>query len=116
MPKTTDSKEVVLHFLDALNSEDFDTVKTLLADDMTFDGVMGKRDGADAYVDDMRKMKFKYELIKAFSDGHDVCVLYNINMGKGDPIYSAGWYTVKYGKIKTFKVVFDPRPLLEDKK
>jgi hypothetical protein len=115
MPKTSEPKDIVLSFLDALNTEDFETVRSLLADDMTFDGVMGKRDGADAYVGDMQKMKFKYELIKAFADGNDVCVLYNIDMGKGDPIYSAGWYTVKYGKIKTFKVVFDPRPLLDKK-
>jgi hypothetical protein len=45
---------------------------------------MGTRHGADAYFADMGKMKFKYEIKKTFADG----------------------------KIREFRVLFDPRPLL----
>jgi len=35
-------------------------------------------------------------------------------MGK-ETIFSCGWYQLSGGKISTFKVVFDPRPVLEAK-
>jgi hypothetical protein len=61
----------------------------------------------------MKKMKFKYDIKKTFVDGeNDVCLFYDINMG-GVTIFSCGWYHLEKGKIKSFKVIFDPRPLLE---
>lgn len=105
------AKDTVLHFLKALNGEDFEQAGTYLSESVHFDGVMGQRDGAAAYMADMTKMKFKYEVLKAFEDENDVCVLYNIDMGGGQPIYTAGWYHLAYGKIKNIKVVFDPTPL-----
>ena len=110
-PKVSQEKEVVLTFLDALNNEDFKTVRQYLNDDMVFNGVLGHREGADTYVDDMRKMRFKYRILKAFADGDDVCVLYDIDMGD-KTIYTAGWYKVRDNKIKSLRVVFDPRPIV----
>lgn len=114
----TTPKEIVSHFLKALNAEDFDTAATLLADDMVFDGVMGKRNGAESYLADMKKMKFKYDVHKTFENENDVCVLYDIDMSGKATIFTCGWYHIHRGKIKNLKVVFDPRPLLEgaDKK
>ncbi len=110
-PKVSQEKDVVLSFLEALNNEDFKTVRQYLSDDMVFDGVLGHREGADTYVDDMRKMKFKYKVLKAFADEDDVCVLYDINMS-GTTIFTAGWYKVHDNKIKSLRVVFDPRPII----
>ena len=111
------SKEVVLSFLKSLNAEDFKTARDYVNDNMTFDGVLGSRNGADAYFKDMSKMKFKYEIEKAFSDGDDVCMLYDINMS-GTKIFTCGWYHLENGKISSLKVVFDPRSVLKasDKK
>jgi len=109
--RVSQEKEVVLSFLDALNNEDFKTVRHYLSEDMVFDGVLGHREGADTYVDDMKKMKFKYKVLKAFADEGDVCVLYDINMS-GEKIYTAGWYKVQDNKIRSLRVVFDPRPIL----
>ena len=108
------AKDIVLNFLSGLNTEDFETAKTFLADDMKFDGVMGKRDSAESYIGDMKKMKFKYDIQKVFEDGNDVCVLYNINMSEKANIFTCGCYQLNDGKIKELKVVFDPRPLLKD--
>ncbi len=111
-PHLKDAKELVLSFINALNKEDFETAKTCLQDDMVFDGVMGTRHDAETYMKDMAKMRFKYDVKKAFADGNDVCIMYDINM-QGPVIFSCGWYKVEEGKIKSFRVVFDPRPLLE---
>jgi len=109
--KTSQEKEVVLTFLDALNNEDWKTARHYLSDDMVFDGVLGHREGADIYVDDMSKMKFKYKILKAFAEGDDVCVLYDIDMS-GITIFTAGWYKVRDNQIKSLRVVFDPRPIV----
>jgi limonene-1,2-epoxide hydrolase len=110
-PRVSQEKEVVLDFLDALNSEDFKTARHYLSDDMVFDGVLGHREGADIYIEDMKKMRFKYRILKPFADGDDVCVLYDIDMS-GETIYTAGWYKVRDNKIKSLRVVFDPRPIV----
>jgi len=110
----TDSaaKVAVLSFIEALNKEDFSAARLFLAGDMKFEGVMGSRDGADNYIADMQRMKFKYDIKKTFADGEDVCLLYDINMGAAT-LFCSGWYKVTDDKITWFKVVFDPRPLLE---
>lgn len=106
--------EVVTAFLKALNEEQFDQARQYASDDIQFEGVMGSRDGADAYFADMEKMKLKYHIRRIFSDGNDVAVFYDINMG-GKTIFASGWYHVNDTKISWFKVLFDPRPLLDKK-
>lgn len=113
MATNKSSKEIVTVFLNALNEEDFEEAAVYLADDMTFDGVMGKRNGSESYISDMKKMKFKYDIQKIFEEGNDVCVLYDIDMSGKAKIFTCGWYHLAYGKIKKLKVIFDPRPLLQ---
>lgn len=105
------AKAVVLKFIQALNEEDFQLARTLLAEDMHFNGVMGERDGADVYIADMKKMKLKYDIHKVFADSNEVCLWYNIQM-QDQHILSSGWYKLEEEKIKSLQVIFDPRPLL----
>jgi len=112
MPITANSKQTVLSFIKSLNEEDFDAARKCANDDMKFIGVMGTRNGADAYFKDMAKMKLKYDVQKVFADGHDVCLWYDIDMS-GQKVFSSGWYHIENHKISWFKVLFDPRPLLE---
>lgn len=107
-----DAKDIVLTFINALNAEDFDTAKSCVRDDLIFEGVLGTRNGAAAYFKDMEKMRLKYKIKKAFQDGDDVCLLYDINMS-GTDVFTCGWYQLEDGKIKSLKVVFDPRPVLQ---
>lgn len=109
---TTPSTATVLRFINALNEEDFETACDCVTDDLTFTGVMGVRNGADAYFNDMKRMKLKYNIRKVFGDDNDVCLWYDIVMDN-KPILSSGWYQLEKGRIKSFQVVFDPRPLLE---
>lgn len=106
------AKYIVLKFIESLNREYFDAAHELLAKDMTFEGVLGSRNGSDSYIADMRKMKLKYNIKEVMTNGNHVAVFYCINMG-GKEIFSAGWYHIENECISKFKVVFDPRPLLE---
>src|SRR5690242_875117 len=105
------AKDIVLKFLNALNAENFETARSTLDDNMQFNGVMGSRDGADSYINDMSKMRFKYDVLKVFENENDVCVFYDIDMN-GKRIFTCGWYVLQDEKIKSLRVVFDPRPLL----
>ena len=107
-----EAKDIVLRFIESLNLEDFDTALTLLHKDMAFEGVLGTRTGSETYMADMKKMKLKYSVKEVMTQGDNIAVFYDINMS-GKAIFSAGWYQVRQEKIQWFKVVFDPRPLLE---
>jgi hypothetical protein len=111
----TETGDMILSFIQAMNVEDFKTARTYVNDDMKFIGVMGSRDGADAYFADMAKMKFKYNVKKVFADDGDVCVFYDIDMGNVTA-FTCGWYHLVKGKIDTLRVLFDPRPVLEASK
>jgi hypothetical protein len=106
------AKDIVLKFLNVLNTENFEAARHVLDDNMQFNGVLGSRDGADVYINDMSKMRFKYDVLKVFENENDVCVFYDINMN-GKKIFTCGWYIVENEKIKSLRVIFDPRPLLE---
>jgi limonene-1,2-epoxide hydrolase len=112
MNSTNSAKELVTAFVTALNNEDFAAARSYLTDDMKFIGVLGTRDGGDAYINDMQRMKIKYNVQKTFADGNDVCLLADIAIS-GTTIFNCGWYQVAGNKIKSLKVVFDPRPLLK---
>jgi hypothetical protein len=105
------ANDVVLLFIKSLNEEDFAAARTCASEDLKFVGVMGERDGAEAYFKDMERMKLKYDIKRVFSDGDDVCIFYDIDMG-GKTIFSCGWYHVVEGKVNSIRVLFDPRPLL----
>jgi hypothetical protein len=79
---------------------------------MSFVGVLGTRDGAASYIQDMERIKLKYDIKKVFADDNDVCLWYDIQMS-GVEVLTSGWYHVVDGKILSLKVVFDPRPVLE---
>jgi limonene-1,2-epoxide hydrolase len=115
MTTTGSARNTVMSFIKHMNDEDFNAAKKCTDDNLKFDGVMGSRDGADAYFNDMQHMKFKYHVLKTFADGDDVCLLYNITMA-GVTIFTCGWYHVEHNKIASIKVIFDPRPLLAQSK
>jgi hypothetical protein len=109
-----DAREMVLAYLNALNDENFALAKQYISTDFSFEGVLGTRKGSDSYIADMEKMRLKYAVKKVFADGNDVCVWYDVTMSETE-ILTAGWYHVEAGRISSLKVVFDPRPVLENK-
>jgi SnoaL-like domain len=109
-----DAKEVVMSCVDAINKEDFKKARQYVAEDMSFVGVLGSRQGADSYFHDMERMRLKYDVKKVFVDGNDVCLFYDLTMSE-KTILVCAWYEVQGGKIRSLKVAFDPRPLLAGK-
>ena len=105
-------REAVLYLIKALNTEDFQKAKEFVADDFSFTGVLGSREGADAYFNDMEKMKLKYDIKNVFAEKNDVCIIYDLAID-GKTVFGCGLYHVEEGKVTSLRVVFDPRPLLK---
>ncbi len=105
---------VAEEFIQYLNEENFDKAESCLDPEFKFTGVLGSRENASVYISDMKQMKFKYQILQTFTAGEDICFWYNIDMGKKN-IPASGWYEVINGKIRSLRVLFDPRPLLADK-
>ncbi|MDN3693641.1 nuclear transport factor 2 family protein [Chryseobacterium tructae] len=110
---STTTQNIAEQFIQYLNEEDFDKAENCLDPAFKFIGVLGTRENASIYMKDMRQMKFKYQIIKTFTSGEDICFWYIIEIG-GKTIESSGWYQIINGKIHSLKVLFDPRPLLND--
>ncbi|MDM1555180.1 MULTISPECIES: nuclear transport factor 2 family protein [Chryseobacterium] len=106
-------QNVAEQFIEYLNNENFEQAESCLVSDFKFIGVLGMREGASVYIQEMKQMKFKYQIIKTFTAGEDVCFWYTINMGN-KTVEASGWYQITDGKIYTLKVLFDPRPLLNN--
>ncbi len=111
-PTELSAEEIVLDFINDLNKEDFESARKRVSDNMSFKGVLGSREGGDVYIREMGQMKMKYQLKMVFTNGDDVCVMYDFTQG-GKTLPGCGWYHLEEGKIRTLTVIFDPRPLLE---
>ena len=111
-PAKLASEQLVLDFINSLNKESFVEAREMLSDDFQFNGVLGKRDGGDAYMDGMKKMKMKYSIKMVFTTGDDIAVLLDLTTS-GKTLENFAWYHVEADRIKSLKVIFDPRPLLE---
>jgi hypothetical protein len=108
---TNEPKEVVLELGKALNDESFQIARRYVSDDMKYVGPFGSRDGAEAYLQEIERLRLKFDIQKIFADDKNVCVLYDITVS-GITLFACGWFQVNAGRVSSLRVTFDPRPLL----
>lgn len=119
MTKSTVSQEqhpalsTVLSFIEALHAEKWSEAAACLQEDFAFQGVLGSRDGAAAYMQDMERMKIKYQVEKTITEGNDVCVICEYLIS-GVTLVGCNWYHLEGGQIASLRAIFDPRLLLKD--
>jgi SnoaL-like domain len=106
--------EVAAAYFEAWRAGDFDTLRSLLADDATFDGPLGQARSADECVEGLRRMsKIMTDIVirKTFVDGGDVLTWFDLHTADTGPLPTVNWRHVENGKITAIRVTFDPRPL-----
>lgn len=110
--KTTNASDVVAAFNDALGDRDFARARSLLADNLRFEGPIDKFDKADDYVASITRL---YGIVKGVehqatvADGDEVALFYLLDTPVAKaPV--AEWYTVRGGKITRLRAYFDARP------
>jgi len=108
---TNEPKEVVLGLGKALNDESFQIARRYVSDDMKYVGPFGSRDGAEAYLQEIERLRLKFDIQKIFADDENVCVLYDITVS-GITLFACGWFQVNAGRVSSLRVTFDPRPLV----
>jgi SnoaL-like protein len=100
--------------LEAWTSGDFDVARSLLSDDVTFDGPLGHTEGADAYIDEVAQMFQDIKgvtLTRTMVEGDDVCLMYDLVTEDSGSLPTVGWYHFSDDKIDHVRAYFDPRPL-----
>ena len=112
-------KEIVLEFLEALNRKDFKSARNYVSDNVLYMAPVNSFNGAEPYFKYVEHLNLpKLDIKKVFTEGsHDVSVLWEVNYGTpAATIFVSAWYQVHDGKISSMKLVFDPRPYLQQQK
>jgi len=112
-------KEIVSEFLEALNRKDFKSARTYVSDNVSYIAPLNSFNGAEPYFKYVEHLNLpKLDIKKVFTEGsHDVCVLWEVNYSTPPaPIFVSAWYQVQDGKISSMRLVFDPRPFLQQQK
>jgi limonene-1,2-epoxide hydrolase len=111
-----DPKAIARTYFDSWRSRDFDRLRAILADDVTFRGVLGNADGADACIAGLRGMAdtimTDVSVQVMATDGPDVLTWFELHNRMADPVPTVNWSHVENGRITRIRVTFDPRPLL----
>jgi hypothetical protein len=115
MTNPTNPSAAAERYFDRWMAGDFDAVRGLLADDVTFVGALGAADGVDeciAGLQGMSKMVTRVDVAHRWVDGDDVITWYDLHTASTDPIPTVNWMHMTSGRIDRIRVTFDPRPLL----
>ena len=111
-----DATTAATTYFDAWKKGEFDRLRSILADDVTFSGPMGTASGADDYVGQLANFAGGLDDIaveKMVADGDDVLTWFNLVPKGGDPVPVVNWCHLEDGRVQRVRVTFDPRPLLE---
>lgn len=111
----SDARSVALTYFEAWRTRDFDRLRTVLADDVTFRGPMGQADDADACIAGLRGMAehVMTDIVELMlTDGENVLTWFELHSDVADPTPTVNWSQVRDGLITRIRVTFDPRPLL----
>jgi ketosteroid isomerase-like protein len=99
----------------AWGERDFETLRQVLAEDVTFAGPLGTAVGAADYIDSLERLSrvvTGIRIRKRLADGSDVITWFELHTTLGEPCQVANWSRVSEGRISAVRVAFDPRPLL----
>jgi ketosteroid isomerase-like protein len=114
----TDAKNTVISFQESLNNRDLKSARNYVSDDFLCINPLGNFKSAESYFKAAEQAQhtyqapYRFDLKKIFTDGNDVCVFNDVIAGP-ITIFACGWYHVEDRRIRTLKLVYDPRPLLQ---
>ena len=109
-----DAANVATTYFDAWKANDFDTMRSLVIDDVRFEGPLATLEGAEEFMEGIRRLsRVISEIVirKVFVDGRDVLTWYDMHTTVASPVPVANWLHVEEGKITSLRVAFDAREL-----
>jgi ketosteroid isomerase-like protein len=108
------TRDVVRGYYDAWTSRDLGRARGYLADDLEFQGSLRRFSRADDFIPALEQFLQILEdvrLLKELYEGDDAMMLYDCMTGRAGTIRTAEAFTVRDGKIRDIKLVFDPTEL-----
>ncbi|GAB39189.1 MULTISPECIES: nuclear transport factor 2 family protein [Gordonia] len=113
---TAITRDAATTYFDAWRAGDFDRLRSVLAPDVDFVGVMGTARGIDECIAGLRGMseRLMRDLVlhARVVDGADAITWFDLVTDNAS-LPTANWSHVENGLITRIRVTFDPRPLSE---
>lgn len=109
-----DAAKIATTYFDAWKTNDFDTMRSLVDDDVRFAGPLATLEGAEDYMNGikgMSRIKTDITIQKVFVDGPDVLTWFDLHTTVASPVPVANWLHVEDGRITALRVAFDAREL-----
>ena len=113
MPESS-TRDVVRGYYEAWTSRDLDRARGYLADDLDFQGSLRRYNSADDFIpalEQFLQILEEVRMLKELYEGEDAMMLYDCVTGAAGTIRTAEAFTVRDGKIREIKLVFDPTEL-----
>jgi ketosteroid isomerase-like protein len=110
---SADPREVATTYFRSWQDKDFDTLRSLLADDVTFRGPFGTADGVEECMrglQGMAPMITRIHVRKIWVEGLDVITWYDLHTTAAQPAPTANWSHLENGRITAIRATFDARP------
>lgn len=112
---TNDPRTLTATYFRAWMAKDFETLRSVLADDATFRGPLGTADDGDTCLAGLRGLSeivTEVAVQHVFVDGPDVLTWFELHTTVAPPAPTANWMHVGDGRIQRIRVTFDPRALV----
>ena len=110
-----DTRQVVTNYHNAWTSGDMKAARVYLADDLDFQGSIETCSRADDFIPSLtmfQKMLQGVNVIQSFFSESGAALLYDCDtMSPAGVIRTAEFFTVRDGKIKSIRLVFDATDL-----
>src|ERR1700722_6713262 len=109
-----DPVDVAAAYFDNWKARDFSSWRSLLADDVTFEGALGPANGAEectTSIQGMSQIMTDVVVKKRWVDGPDVLTWFELHTSIAEPKQVVNWSHVENGKITKILVTFDPTGL-----
>jgi len=109
-------KDVLATYFDSWREKDFESLRSILADDATFAGPLGTASNAEECVrgiQGLSQITTAIDVRKVFVDGPDVLTWFELRTTIAPPTQVANWSRVEDGKIVRIRVTFDPREMVK---
>jgi hypothetical protein len=110
-----DPRGVATTYFESWNARDFDTLRSILSDDVTFRGPLGEANNADECIAGLRKLSesvTEVAVLKMADDRNDVLTWFDLYTEGLPPTATVNWQHIEDGRIARIRVTFDPRAML----
>lgn len=102
-------------YFTAWEKGDFDTVRSLVADDVDFVGALGQAHGIDEFLTGLRglgRVLTRIEVHARLANDMDVITWFDLHSTIAGPAPTAKWTHFENGKMTRIRVAFDPREII----